>query len=105
MTRVCHGHYPVELFLKRVEPASPPALLIADNDNSPAQRPELLGGVPHGFGRGKRESGIQSTPGFYWWEIDITYYLLWLMARTGIIWDLNAVPTHVRESHHIDSPS
>lgn len=43
--------------------------------------------------------------GFYWWEIDITYYVLWLMARTGIIWDLNAVPPHVRESHHADSLS
>ncbi|MDA2926624.1 acyl-CoA desaturase [Acidobacteria bacterium AH-259-G07] len=30
--------------------------------------------------------------GFYWWEIDISYYLLYLLSRTGIIWDLKPVP-------------
>jgi len=39
--------------------------------------------------------------GFYWWEIDLTYYVLWLMARLGIIWDLNAVPAKIREAHHV----
>ena len=40
--------------------------------------------------------------GFYWWEVDLTFYVLWLMARVGIIWDLNAVPADVREAHHLD---
>ena len=39
--------------------------------------------------------------GFYWWEIDLTYYALWLMARCRIIWDLNRVPVKIRDSHHI----
>ncbi|MSU34267.1 MAG: acyl-CoA desaturase [Pedosphaera sp.] len=30
--------------------------------------------------------------GFYWWEIDITYYLLKVMSWTGLIWDLRPVP-------------
>ena len=30
--------------------------------------------------------------GFYWWEIDITYYVLKLLAGIGIIWDLKPVP-------------
>jgi stearoyl-CoA desaturase (delta-9 desaturase) len=30
--------------------------------------------------------------GFYWWEIDITYYLLKCMSWTGLIWDLRPVP-------------
>lgn len=30
--------------------------------------------------------------GFYWWEIDLTYYGLWLFARLGLIWDLKPVP-------------
>jgi stearoyl-CoA desaturase (Delta-9 desaturase) len=33
--------------------------------------------------------------GFYWWEIDITYYMLWTMSKLGIIWDLNNVPERV----------
>jgi len=30
--------------------------------------------------------------GFYWWEIDISYYLLKAISWTGIIWDLRPVP-------------
>ena len=30
--------------------------------------------------------------GFYWWEIDLTYYALKLLAMTGLIWDLRPVP-------------
>ena len=37
--------------------------------------------------------------GFYWWEIDITYYLLRVLAAAGIIWDLKPVPREVREAH------
>jgi stearoyl-CoA desaturase (delta-9 desaturase) len=34
--------------------------------------------------------------GFYWWEIDVTYYLLRMLAFFGIVWDLRTVPEHVR---------
>jgi stearoyl-CoA desaturase (delta-9 desaturase) len=30
--------------------------------------------------------------GFYWWEIDVTYYLLRALSFTGLIWDLRPVP-------------
>ena len=30
--------------------------------------------------------------GFFWWEIDITYYTLKMMSWTGLIWDLRPVP-------------
>jgi stearoyl-CoA desaturase (delta-9 desaturase) len=30
--------------------------------------------------------------GFYWWEIDITYYGLKVLAWLGVIWDLKQVP-------------
>lgn len=36
--------------------------------------------------------------GFYWWEIDITYYLLRGMSAIGLIWDLKPVPVKRRES-------
>jgi stearoyl-CoA desaturase (delta-9 desaturase) len=41
--------------------------------------------------------------GFYWWEIDPTYYGLWCMSKLGLIWDLNAVPEKVREAHHLEA--
>lgn len=37
--------------------------------------------------------------GFYWWEIDITFYGLWLMARLGLIWNLKQVPEHLKQKH------
>ncbi len=30
--------------------------------------------------------------GFYWWEIDLTYYGLRALAAVGLIWDLRSVP-------------
>jgi stearoyl-CoA desaturase (Delta-9 desaturase) len=30
--------------------------------------------------------------GFYWWEVDITFYILKILAWMGIIWDLKPVP-------------
>ncbi len=35
--------------------------------------------------------------GFYWWEIDITYYLLWTLSKIGIISDLRPVPLRILE--------
>ena len=39
--------------------------------------------------------------GFYWWEIDFTYYGLKLLAACGLIWDLRTVPIAIRESRKI----
>jgi stearoyl-CoA desaturase (Delta-9 desaturase) len=33
--------------------------------------------------------------GFYWWEIDITYYTLKVLSWFGIVWDLRKVPVHL----------
>ncbi len=36
-----------------------------------------------------------ANQGFRWWEIDVTYYLLRLMALCGLIWDLRRPPAEV----------
>jgi stearoyl-CoA desaturase (delta-9 desaturase) len=36
--------------------------------------------------------------GFFWWEIDLTYYGLLLLEQMGLIWDLKAVPDKVRNA-------
>jgi stearoyl-CoA desaturase (Delta-9 desaturase) len=43
----------------------------------------------------------QSTvrQGFFWWEIDVTYYILKIMSWTGLIWDLKGVPSHIKHAH------
>jgi len=35
--------------------------------------------------------------GFYWWELDLTYYGLRLLAAVGLIWDLRQVPAAIRD--------
>ena len=35
--------------------------------------------------------------GFYWWEFDVTFYLLKLLSYLGLIWDLKPVPAAIRE--------
>ncbi len=41
--------------------------------------------------------------GFFWWEIDVTYYLLRCVSWTGLIWGLKPVPASVlAEGERID---
>ena len=35
--------------------------------------------------------------GFYWYEIDVTYYILKAMSWVGLVWDLKPVPVEVRD--------
>ncbi|MCU4387055.1 acyl-CoA desaturase [Acinetobacter haemolyticus] len=36
--------------------------------------------------------------GFYWWQIDITYYLLKIMSYLGLVWGMKPVPQRVYEA-------
>jgi stearoyl-CoA desaturase (delta-9 desaturase) len=40
--------------------------------------------------------------GFYWWEIDISYYILVVLSWMGIVWDLRPVPDHIRNTRRVD---
>jgi stearoyl-CoA desaturase (delta-9 desaturase) len=33
--------------------------------------------------------------GFYWWELDLSYYLVRLLAALGLVWDVRPVPPRV----------
>lgn len=41
---------------------------------------------------------VASRQGFFWWEIDITWYILKVFSWFGLIWDLKGVPKHVKYS-------
>ena len=41
-----------------------------------------------------------SRQGFFWWEIDITWYILRAFAAVGLIWDLKGVPDYIKYSHN-----
>lgn len=33
--------------------------------------------------------------GFRWWEIDMSFYILWSFSKLGLVWDLKPVPRHM----------
>jgi len=35
--------------------------------------------------------------GFYWWEVDVTYYVIRMLGWVGLVWDIREVPEHVLE--------
>lgn len=37
--------------------------------------------------------------GFYWWEIDLTYYGLKCLSALGLIWNLKRIPVELRDVH------
>ncbi len=41
--------------------------------------------------------------GFYWWEIDITYYGLVVLSKLGLIWDLKRVPDHILDEGRVSN--
>jgi stearoyl-CoA desaturase (delta-9 desaturase) len=41
---------------------------------------------------------VASRQGFFWWEIDITWYVLKIFSWFGLIWDLKGVPDHIKLS-------
>jgi stearoyl-CoA desaturase (delta-9 desaturase) len=40
--------------------------------------------------------------GFYWWEIDVSYYILKFMSILGLVWDLRPVPLEAYADHSDD---
>ena len=36
--------------------------------------------------------------GFFWWEIDVTYYILRVFQAVGLIWDVREPPAQVIHS-------
>ena len=40
--------------------------------------------------------------GFFWWEIDPTYYILRAMAAVGLVWDLHTPPRRVRDAFKVE---
>lgn len=39
--------------------------------------------------------------GFFWWEVDLTYYFLRLLGGLGLIWELRTVPMEIRAARLI----
>jgi stearoyl-CoA desaturase (delta-9 desaturase) len=44
---------------------------------------------------------VCARQGFFWWEIDITYYLLRLLSRLGIVQSMRPLPESARAANRI----
>ncbi len=41
---------------------------------------------------------VAARQGFHWWQLDLTYLVLRVLAGLGVVWDLHGVPAHVLEA-------
>jgi stearoyl-CoA desaturase (delta-9 desaturase) len=57
-----------------------------------------------GWHNNHHHSMTSARQGFYWWEIDITYYILKMLSWAGLIWDLRPVPARAYEEAARNAP-
>ena len=43
--------------------------------------------------------------GFFWWEVDLTWYFLRTLQALGLIWDVRSVPPRIRQARRIEGPT
>jgi stearoyl-CoA desaturase (delta-9 desaturase) len=69
------------------------------NTNDSSRNSWLLALFTFGEGWHNNHHYYQSScrNGFYWWEIDITYYVIKMLGWFHIVWDIREPPAHVLE--------
>lgn len=67
------------------------------DDDSRNSLPLALITLGEGWHNNHHRFSHSARQGFYWWEIDVSYYILKCLAWMGIIWDLRKVPDRVYE--------
>ncbi len=67
----------------------------------------LLALITLGEGWHNNHHYYQSTAnqGFFWWEIDGSYYVLKLLSWVGLARDLRTPPKHILERNRVDQPA
>jgi stearoyl-CoA desaturase (delta-9 desaturase) len=67
----------------------------------------LLALITLGEGWHNNHHYYQSTAnqGFFWWEVDVSYYVLKVMSWLGLTWDLRTPPPHIRDAHLAPQPA
>jgi stearoyl-CoA desaturase (Delta-9 desaturase) len=73
-----------------------------DSRNNPMLALLTLG---EGWHNNHHHYQVAARQGFYWWELDITYAILRMLAFIGLVWDLHGVPDHIRDAKQIDTRS
>jgi stearoyl-CoA desaturase (Delta-9 desaturase) len=66
-----------------------------DSRNNPVLAMITMG---EGWHNNHHHYQVSARQGFFWWEIDTTFYVLKAFALVGLVWDLHGVPDHIREN-------
>jgi stearoyl-CoA desaturase (delta-9 desaturase) len=56
----------------------------------------VWGSRREGWHNNHHEQMTAARQGVRWWEIDMSYYSLWILARLGIVWDIRARKTSTK---------
>jgi stearoyl-CoA desaturase (delta-9 desaturase) len=46
-----------------------------------------------------------ANQGWFWWEIDVSYYILKTLSVFGLVWDLRTPPKHIQYAHKLPQPA
>jgi stearoyl-CoA desaturase (delta-9 desaturase) len=65
-----------------------------DSRNNPVLALLTLG---EGWHNNHHHYPASSTFGFFWWELDLTYWVLRALEAAGLIWDVREIPLEVRD--------
>ncbi len=72
-----------------------------DSRNNPVLAMITMG---EGWHNNHHHYQVSARQGFFWWEVDITYYTLRALSAVGLIWDLHGVPAHIRTQDPAPDP-
>ncbi len=54
-----------------------------------------------GWHNNHHQYAVCARQGFYWWEIDMTYYVLKILSWLGIVWGLRGLPESLRDQNRV----
>ena len=72
-----------------------------DSRNNPVLAVITMG---EGWHNNHHHYQVSARQGFYWWEIDCTYYVLRALSAVGLVWDLHGIPARIRDARP-DAPA
>jgi len=64
-----------------------------DSRNNPVLAIVTMG---EGWHNNHHHYQVSARQGFFWWEYDVTFYILRALSVVGLVWDLHGVPDHIR---------
>jgi stearoyl-CoA desaturase (Delta-9 desaturase) len=72
-----------------------------DSRNNPVLAVITMG---EGWHNNHHHYQVSARQGFFWWEVDLTYYVLRALSFVGIVWDLHGVPSKIRDAEWAITP-